>query len=66
MAEFCLECAREMWGEEIDSDFKGLLTEEEFKKDKLLSVLCEGCGNIYINHLGQKINEENFKSIKKN
>lgn len=66
MAEFCVECAKEMWGKEIDSDFNGILSENEFKKGQLLSVLCEGCGYIYVNHLGQKIDEEDFRSTRKN
>lgn len=58
MAEFCTECVKELFGKEIESDFKGILPKEEFEKGQILSVLCEGCGHIYVNHLGDRLNEE--------
>ena len=54
MAEFCTECTKELFGEEIESDFKGILLKEEFEKGQVLSVLCEGCGYIEVDHLGNK------------
>lgn len=63
MAEFCTECAKELFGEEIESDFKGILPKEEFEKGQILSVLCEGCGYIYVNHLGDKLNEEYLEDL---
>ena len=58
MAEFCKECAYEMWGDEIPSDFKGLLSEEEFEDGYLLPVLCEGCGYIWVDPKGEKVEEK--------
>jgi hypothetical protein len=52
-----------MWGDEIDSDFKGILPKEEFKKGQILSVLCEGCGYIYVNHLGDRLSEEYLENL---
>ena len=63
MAEFCTECAKELFGEEIESDFKGILPKEEFEKGQISSVLCEGCGYIYVNHLGDKLNEEYLEDL---
>jgi hypothetical protein len=63
MAEFCTECAKELFGKDIDSDFKGILPKEEFKKGQILSVLCEGCGYIYVNHLGERLDEEYLRNL---
>ena len=56
MAEFCLDCSRELFGE--DSDFKGIISEEQFNEGLIVPVLCEGCGFIEVDHLGKKIEEE--------
>jgi len=58
MAEFCLECTQDLFGEELPSDFEGLLSEEEFKEGLLMSVLCEGCGGIWVDHVGRKVEME--------
>tara|TARA_Y100001963_G_scaffold118777_1_gene165541 strand:- start:132 stop:314 length:183 start_codon:yes stop_codon:yes gene_type:complete len=59
MADFCLDCTHEMFGDEFPSDFKGLLSQEEFEEGYLLPVLCEGCGYIWVDPQGQKIEEKN-------
>lgn len=73
MADFCLQCANEMFGTEDDpvkSDFHKLLSEAEHKEGYALPVLCEGCGPIYVDHLGRRVDDsknaedENAKSKK--
>ena len=63
MAEFCTECAKELFGNEIESDFKGILPKEQFEKGQILSVLCEGCGYIYVNHLGERLSIEYLEQL---
>ncbi len=55
MAEFCAECSEELFGKEFPSDFSGILSEEDFDEGYVLPVLCEGCGYIEVDHLGNKI-----------
>jgi hypothetical protein len=47
-----------MFGEDCPSDFKGLLSEGEFKEGYLLPVLCEGCGYIWVDPKGKKVNKK--------
>lgn len=47
MAEFCAQCAAELHGKRIKSGFIGLCKEGE-----VVSVLCEGCGPVYVDHRG--------------
>lgn len=64
MAEFCLDCAREHFGNDVKSDFHGILEKEESENGKILSVLCEGCGYTYVDHEGKKVEDKKFNSIK--
>ncbi len=48
MADFCKECAKEMWGPDIPSDLKGLITQEEIDDGMMMRVLCEGCGLVHV------------------
>ena len=60
MADFCLQCANEMFGTEdepVKSDFHNALTEEEYNDGFVLPVLCEGCGIIEVDHLGRRIDD---------
>ena len=58
MADFCYDCCVELFGgndiEAEDNDFFGLITEEESDKGWYARVLCEGCGIIFVDHLGKK------------
>lgn len=57
MADFCLQCANEMFGcanAPVKSDFYGLLSKEDENTGHSLPVLCEGCGYIYVDHLGRR------------
>ena len=50
MADFCQKCAKETWGDDIPSDFIGLVEEGQY-----IQVLCEGCGYILVDHNGKKV-----------
>ena len=57
MADFCLQCANDLFGSSDDpvkSDFHGLLSKEDFYNGYLLPVLCEGCGYIHVDPLGRR------------
>lgn len=64
MADFCEDCAKELFGDDVKSDFHGILKKEESENGKILSVLCEGCGHIYVDHKGKKVEDEKFNSVK--
>lgn len=54
MADFCNKCTHDITnGEYSTSDFDGLC-----KPDEKSLVLCEGCGYIYVDHLGHKIENQ--------
>lgn len=57
MADFCKDCAIEMWGCDT-GDLKGLISPERFgdKDDPEAAVaLCEGCGASYFNPDGERV-----------
>ena len=47
-----------MWGDEVPSDFKGLLSQAEFEEGYPLPVLCEGCGYIWVDPQGKKVEDK--------
>ena len=58
MADFCLDCVEDLFGKGLPSDFEGILTEKEKEEGYTISVLCEGCGYIEVDHLGKKVDKE--------
>jgi hypothetical protein len=51
MADFCRDCADEIWGDPELNDFEGICD-----KGYCATVLCEGCGDwILVDHTGKKI-----------
>mgnify|MGYP000791625299 FL=1 len=61
MAEFCKTCSEEMFGK-AGKDFAGLVSEHEFKEQGLAaSVLCEGCGFIYVDNTGHRVKSNSNK-----
>lgn len=52
MADFCKQCAMEMFGED-SGDLAGLVSEEDAKLLFVAHVLCEGCGPIAVNRDGE-------------
>lgn len=57
MADFCVECAKEMWGSKIPSDFVGMTKEEDTLNDRYITVLCEGCGMVQVDHEGRCVTD---------
>ena len=55
MANFCYDCTSHLFGDGNRNDFVGMLSEEDVAKGYLVTVLCEGCGHIMIDHKGKKI-----------
>jgi len=49
MADFCKECSMRNFGEDC-SDFANIC-----KEDKMVAVLCEGCGYIWVDKDGVRI-----------
>jgi hypothetical protein len=54
MADFCRPCNIKYFDADI-SDFSGISTEEDTKNGLYARVLCETCGFIYVNHLGERV-----------
>lgn len=58
MADFCKECSVKLFNKDF-GDLKNLVTEREVELGFLAAALCEGCGYIFVNHLGERqINSE--------
>ncbi len=57
MADFCLECTEELFGQQYArvNDFRNLISKEEYERDYVMRVLCEGCGWIIVDHNGRRI-----------
>jgi len=55
VANFCYDCSIDMFGDEVTNDFAGLVDKDLVKKGYALPVLCEGCGDIMVDHLGKKV-----------
>jgi len=47
MADFCKQCSVDLFGQDYE-ELKGLCKEGE-----MASAICEGCGFIHVNHLGE-------------
>ncbi len=61
MAEFCKQCATELFGEECSGDFVGMTTKEDEEKGEAAVVLCGGCGAIQVNSQGECISKDCLK-----
>jgi len=44
-----------MFGDKVTNDLAGLIDKGLVKKGYALPVLCEGCGDIMVDHLGKKV-----------
>jgi hypothetical protein len=51
MADFCKACSIEIFGRDTE-DLKGIISEEKYKDGFATLVICEGCGTIQVDHLG--------------
>ena len=53
MADFCWDCVKSLGVHPEKNDLRDLCD-----KGDVAQVLCEGCGFIYVDHLGKKVNAE--------
>lgn len=63
MAEFCKQCAVDLFGEHTDfaDDFAGLTTEADWLAGNAAVVLCEGCGAIQVDPSGACVSTDCLK-----
>lgn len=47
MSDYCKQCSIKYFGEDFE-EHKG-----HCEEGRMFPVLCEGCGPIYVNHLGE-------------
>lgn len=62
MADFCKQCALEMWGPSIDNDFKGDTPAEAWEAGFANHALCEGCGPISVDPEGNCVSSDCMKA----
>ncbi len=62
MADFCKQCANEIFN--TDGDFVNCCTLENNENDRYAVVLCEGCGPILVNYLGECVSEDCLRKHK--
>ena len=55
MADFCKGCTEELFGPGNDNDMQGLVTAEQFAGGHAALSLCEGCGAVTFDHLGNAV-----------
>jgi len=52
MADFCAQCSDRIFELDIPSGFTGMTTEKDTLKGRFITVLCEGCGLVQVDHKG--------------
>jgi hypothetical protein len=52
VADFCQQCSIEILGDDY-GDFINLLSEAEAAQGYGVRVLCEGCGDAFVDHTGR-------------
>lgn len=58
MADFCKECARLLFGQEMPCDLHGITTVEDWAAGKAVAVICEGCGPIQVDPEGNCVSPD--------
>lgn len=54
MAEFCKQCAKDLFGDDPRyNDAKGLISRQEVMDGYVMPFLCEGCGMTTVDHEGR-------------
>lgn len=54
MADFCMRCSIDLFGEDL-GELARLTTPEETQRCIYAHALCEECGPIYVDHTGKRI-----------
>ena len=57
MADFCKQCSIQQFGEDF-GDLAGLCTEMDNEHNQYPEALCEGCGFIQVNYLGECVHAD--------
>lgn len=60
MADFCMQCSLDTFGED-SQDLVGITSPESNARKRWAIALCEGCGSIQVDHLGQCISNDCLK-----
>src|SRR5262245_9447236 len=63
MSDFCKQCSEELFGKDF-GELRGLTTEANTQDGLFASVICEGCGFVAVDHLGQCVGERCSKGHK--
>jgi hypothetical protein len=50
MADFCYDCFERLFGDGTNNDMRELCADDEY-----IMVLCEGCGVIWVDHIGGRL-----------
>lgn len=61
MASFCKACSEEYFGKDYE-DFANIVTEKQWKEEYAALVICEGCGPIQVNHIGECVSPDCLKN----
>ncbi len=61
MADFCTQCAKDLFGDGHSGDLAGLSTVQETAAGLYRVVLCEGCGPIQVDHTGRCVSSDCIK-----
>jgi len=57
MADFCLQCNDRLFGPTIPNDFVDISKEEDTLNGRYITVLCEGCGMVQVDHTGRCVTD---------
>jgi len=57
MADFCKKCSIKTFGKDY-GDFANIVSPEEEARGLVVTVLCEGCGPIDVNHRGECVSPD--------
>lgn len=60
MANFCLQCTTDLFGEEYakKNDFVGVSSPSDTEMGLYVTVLCEGCGPCQVDHTGRCVSKD--------
>lgn len=61
MANFCKACSIELFGKDF-GDLAGITRKSHERRGEAMVVICEGCGVIQVNHLGECISSDCLKA----
>lgn len=58
MSDYCFQCTEKYLGMPGDkNDLSGISTPQDTANDMFASVICEGCGFVFVDHEGRCVSE---------